>query len=204
MAQDLDELLDEVESKFCRAEPPRSGSAERPTGSGPDNRDRKRAEAKETRSTETFRNKDDLDSLINEIFEEPDFGKETFKLKSKCSGHTAVPDPVQGLSKRCSPAYLGGSGSPRGIGTCTSPRACDHLRCVACDFRVASFDDYAWDGTCDYLFFRNNMPDAHKLASKLLRKPGSRAYACQCRWRSVDAPTALHSDPELRWVCGKH
>ncbi|XP_054985117.1 cilia- and flagella-associated protein 418 isoform X2 [Sorex araneus] len=126
------------------------------------------------------------------------------KLKSKCSGHTAVPDPVQGLSKRCSPAYLGGSGSPRGIGTCTSPRACDHLRCVACDFRVASFDDYAWDGTCDYLFFRNNMPDAHKLASKLLRKPGSRAYACQCRWRSVDAPTALHSDPELRWVCGKH
>lgn len=33
-------------------------------------------------------------------------------------------------------------------------RTCDQLRCTACDFRVSLFNDYIWDQSCDYLFFR--------------------------------------------------
>ncbi|XP_057591458.1 cilia- and flagella-associated protein 418 isoform X3 [Hippopotamus amphibius kiboko] len=204
MAKDLDELLDEVESKFCRPDPLRLGMVERPRGgggaSGILSSDRNRAEAKETlRSTETFKKEDDLDSLINEIFEEPNFDKKHFKLKSKSSGNSSVRASIQGLGKSCSPVYLGGSAVPCGIGTNTSQssfslnRACDHLRCVACDFWVVSYDDY-----------RNNMPEFHKLKTKLVKKKGTRAYACQCSWRSIEELTDLQTSHQLRWVCGKH
>ncbi|XP_019487557.1 PREDICTED: protein C8orf37 homolog isoform X3 [Hipposideros armiger] len=105
------------------------------------------------RSTETFKKEDDLDSLINEIFEEPNFDKKPFKLKSKSSGNTSVRASIQGLGKSCSPVYLGGSTAPCGVGTTTSQRVCDHLRCIACDFWVVSYDDCMWDKSCDYLFF---------------------------------------------------
>ncbi|XP_015448524.1 protein C8orf37 homolog isoform X2 [Pteropus alecto] len=157
MAEDLDELLDEVESKFCRPDPLSLSMIERPRGCGGGilSNDRNRAKAKDNlRSAETFKKEDDLDSLINEIFEEPNFDKKPFKLKSKSSGNTSVRASIQGLGKSCSPVYLGGSTAPCGIGTTTSQRACDHLRCTACDFWVVSYDDYMWDKTCDYLFFR--------------------------------------------------
>ncbi|XP_070078475.1 cilia- and flagella-associated protein 418 isoform X1 [Equus caballus] len=164
MAKDLEELLDEVESKFCRPDPLRLGMVELPkgcSGGGILSNDRNRAEAKETlRSTETCKKEDDLDSLINEIFEEPNFDRKSFKLKSKSSGNTSVRASVPGLGKSCSPVYLGGSAAPCGIGTNTSQssfslnRACDHLRCIACDFWIVSYDDYMWDKSCDYLFFR--------------------------------------------------
>ncbi|XP_060143304.1 cilia- and flagella-associated protein 418 isoform X2 [Globicephala melas] len=158
MAKDLDELLDEVESKFCRPDPLRLGMVERPRGGGGGggilSSDRNRAEAEENlRSTETFKKEHDLDSLINEIFEEPNFDKKCFKLKSKSSGNTSVRASIQGPGKSCSPVYLGGSAVPCGVGTNTSQRACDHLRCIACDFWVVSCDDYGWDKSCDYLFF---------------------------------------------------
>ncbi|XP_055287851.1 cilia- and flagella-associated protein 418 isoform X1 [Moschus berezovskii] len=160
--------------------------------------------ADQTRSAETFKKEDDLDSLINEIFEEPHFDKNRFKLKSKSSGNTSVRASIQGLGKSCSPVYIGGSTVPCGIGTNTSQRACDHLRCIACDFWVESYDDYRWDKSCDYLFFRNNMPEFHKLKTKLVKKTGTRAYACQCSWRTVEELTDLQTDHQLRWVCGKH
>uniref|UniRef100_A0A4W2HH74 Cilia- and flagella-associated protein 418 n=1 Tax=Bos indicus x Bos taurus TaxID=30522 RepID=A0A4W2HH74_BOBOX len=156
------------------------------------------------RSAETFEKEDDLDSLINEIFEEPHFDKKHFKLKSKSSGNTSVRASIQGLGKSCSPVYIGGSTVPCGIGTNASPRACDHLRCTACDFWVESYDDYRWDKSCDYLFFRNNMPEFHKLKTKLVKKKGTRAYACQCSWKAVEELTDLQTDHQLRWVCGKH
>ncbi|XP_070248288.1 cilia- and flagella-associated protein 418 isoform X1 [Myotis yumanensis] len=157
MAKDLDELLDEVESKFCRPDPLRLGVAERPKGCGGGilGHDRSRAEENEKlRSTERFKKEDDLDSLINEIFEDPTFDKKSFKLKPKSSGNTSVSAPIQGRGKSCNPVYLGGSTAPCGIGTTTSQRSCDHLRCTACDFWVVSYDDYMWDKSCDYLFFR--------------------------------------------------
>ncbi|NXI74313.1 CH037 protein, partial [Anseranas semipalmata] len=83
-------------------------------------------------------------------------------------------------------------------------RTCDQLRCTACDFRVSLFNDYIWDQSCDYLFFRNNMPELSKLRAKMIKKKGSRAYACQCSWRSINELTDLQTDQQLRWVCGKH
>ncbi|XP_036986989.2 cilia- and flagella-associated protein 418 isoform X1 [Artibeus jamaicensis] len=206
MAKDLDKLLDEVESKFCRPDPLRLGTAERPKGCGGIlSNDRNGAEAKENlRSTETLKKEDDLDSLINEIFEEPNFDIKSFKLKSKSSGNTSVRASIQGLGKSCSPVYLGGSTAPCGIGTRTSQRACDRLRCTACDFWVESYDDYMWDRSCDYMFLRNNMPEFQKLKTKLVKKKGTRAYACQCSWRTVRELTDLQDDHQLRWVCGKH
>ncbi|KAM6214739.1 cilia- and flagella-associated protein 418 isoform 1-T1 [Rhynchocyon petersi] len=206
MAEDLDELLDEVESKFCSPDPLRVAMVQQPKGcGGSHSSDRTRTEAKENlRLTDTFQKPDDLDSLINEIFEEPNFDKKPFKLKSKSPGNTSVRASIQGLSKSCSPVYLGGSTAPCGLGTNTSQRTCDHLRCIACDFSVVSYDDYMWDKSCDYLFFRNNMPEFRKLQSKLIKKNGARAYACQCSWRTVEDLTDLQTDAQLRWVCGKH
>ncbi|XP_004850193.2 protein C8orf37 homolog isoform X2 [Heterocephalus glaber] len=208
MAKGLDELLDEVESKFFRPDPLRLDTDQRPKGGGgggTQSSDWNRTQAKENlRSTETFEKEDDLDSLINEIFEEPNFDKKPFKLKSKSSGDTSVRASLQVSHKSCSPVYLGGSTVPYGIGTHTSQRACDHLRCIACDFRVVSYSDYLWDKSCDYLFFRNNMPEFHRLKIKLVEKKGTRAYACQCSWRTVEELMDLQTDHRLRWVCGKH
>ncbi|KAM4864647.1 cilia- and flagella-associated protein 418 isoform 1-T1 [Thomomys bottae] len=204
MAKDLDELLDEVESKFCRSDPLKPDRTEWATGResvshlSVSNQDQTRTNL---RSTEK---EDDLDSLINEIFEEPNLDKKSFKLKSKPSSNTSTKASIQGLTKSCGPVYLSGSSVPCGIGTNTSQRACDHLRCIACDFWVVSYSDYMWDTSCDYLFFRNNMPDFHKLKTKLVTKKGARAYACQCSWRTIEELTNLQTDHQLRWVCGKH
>ncbi|XP_048214844.1 cilia- and flagella-associated protein 418 isoform X1 [Perognathus longimembris pacificus] len=203
MAQDLDELLDEVESKFCRSDPRGPDRAEPAKGYGgvthfSDSR------PDQTRKTLRPTEKEDLESLINEIFEEPNLDKKSFKLQSRSSGNTSTKASIQGLSKSCGPVYLSGSSIPCGIGTHTSQRACDRLRCIACDFWVVSYSDYMWDTSCDYLFFRNNVPDFHKLKTKLIMKKGARAYACQCSWRTIEELTDLQTDHQLRWVCGKH
>ena len=52
-------------------------------------------------------------------------------------------------------------------------RVCDKLRCTSCDFNVVILNDYEWHEDCDYLFFRNNIPDFDKLKSKLSRKRGN-------------------------------
>jgi hypothetical protein len=46
------------------------------------------------------------------------------------------------------------------------------LRCTSCDFKVASFDDFDWDSSTDYLFLRNNAPDFERLKSNLSRRKG--------------------------------
>ncbi|XP_015416594.1 PREDICTED: protein C8orf37 homolog [Myotis davidii] len=60
-----------------------------------------------------------------------------------------------------------------------------------------------WDKSCDYLFFRNNMPEFHKLKTKLVKKQGARAYACQCSWRTIVELTDLQTDHQLRWASTK-
>ena len=93
MVKDWDKLLDEAESMFYRPEPLRLGMAERPKGfiCGILSNNWNRVEARENLSsvnnkinhhttsryqaqlvtlTETFKNEDGLDSLINEVFEE--------------------------------------------------------------------------------------------------------------------------------------
>ena len=51
-------------------------------------------------------------------------------------------------------------------------RTCNKLRCTSCDFNVVIYDDFEWQKDCDYLFFRNNVPDFQKLKSKLISRRG--------------------------------
>ncbi|XP_064010810.1 cilia- and flagella-associated protein 418 [Pogoniulus pusillus] len=203
MADDLDRLLDEVERRLCRL-PDRGATGSRRLGDG-------EAEgAKEGRSPKLLMragsSEEDLDDIIAEICNDSSLIKTPLKLKSNSTGLTAESSGavLQAPKKRCCPVYLGGSASPSGIGTNISKRTCDQLRCTACDFRVLLFNDYVWDQSCDYLFFRNNMPELGKLRAKMIKKKGARAYACQCSWRSIDELTDLQAQQQLRWVCGKH
>ncbi|KAL7984169.1 hypothetical protein Chor_002739 [Crotalus horridus] len=205
MADDLDTLLDEVENKFCRLS--RRDYSERLRASQGRKRDRllekeEEAEAEAAAAGERARftkiltkgasEEEDIDEIIKDIDESTYIRNFTFlKTPNFNSG-------------RCCPVYLGGSTAPYGIGTNISQRTCDQLRCTACDFRVLHYNDYQWDKSCDYLFFRNNMPEFSKLKTKMLLKKGSRAYACQCTWRSIDELTDLTMDRQLRWVCSKH
>ena len=71
--------------------------------------------------------------------------------------------------------------------------------------KVVSFDHFRWDVTADYLFLRNNVPEFERLREKLVPLTGCRAYACQCRQRSVRANIDLRDEGEdLKWTCMKH
>ncbi|KAJ8288374.1 hypothetical protein COCON_G00010330 [Conger conger] len=201
MADDLDELLDEVELKFCR-----NVSVTSPSPSDIKETKRKTEGNSGTYcSTNQVAHKsfdeDDIDSLLEDLLDDGDpldldMPKAT---KSDCKSSPSQPE-----GRRCCPVFLGGSSVASGVGTSTSQRACSQLRCTSCDFRVISFDDQEWDSSCNYLFFRNNMPDRRKLQAKLRRKRTARAYACQCSWRSTLSLNDLRDQPDLKWVCGKH
>ncbi|XP_038664907.1 protein C8orf37 homolog isoform X1 [Scyliorhinus canicula] len=221
MADDLDELLDEVELRFCR---------DRSAGAGGLDKEVK-ISAPSVRCKEAYKEEDDLSDLIEDIFHDDPSVSELSKSSpgtiTNCSGHRA---PSQTKGRKCCPVYLGGSSAPLGLGTNTSQRTCDQLRCTTCDFRVITLDDYEWNKSCDYLFFRchlncessnslsnplvkctelqtvarNNMPDLDKLKVKTLSRIGTRAYACQCSWRSIQNLADLREEQELRWVCGRH
>ncbi|XP_073488098.1 cilia- and flagella-associated protein 418 isoform X1 [Aquarana catesbeiana] len=195
---DLDSLLDEVERKYCRSEPEGKGAACRADGErGKEPRRLKNSVANVSTDEE------DVDDLIENILDVHMHGG-TKAHRTKPSNQKPSKIANQPHSKKCCPVYLGGTMVRFGVGTNISERACSQLRCTSCDFSVLSFDDYKWDSSCDYLFFRNSMPEHSKLQSKMIRKKGSRAYACQCSWRSVHELTDLSKDLQLRWVCGKH
>ena len=122
-----------------------------------------------------------------------------------------------GGTNRCAPCpNIGGGDSRLGRASFMSPdAACDALRCVSCDFDVVSFDGVAWargeggakGAGVDYMFFRNNYPDAGKMECRAVGAKGWRAYCCQCSWRSVGGGGREKVDAvggELRWVCGGH
>nr|XP_025955586.1 protein C8orf37 homolog isoform X2 [Dromaius novaehollandiae] len=213
MADDLDRLLDEVEQRLCRL-PARAVGDGRDRGGGEDDGEEKgaakAAAAAKARSAKLLMSagssEENIDDIFDEICNDSSFAKTSLKSKSNSGGITPHSSSLvmQAYGKRCCPVYLGGSSSPYGIGTNISKRTCDQLRCTACDFRVSLYNDYIWDQSCDYLFFRNNMPELSKLRAKMIKKKGSRAYACQCSWRSIDELTDLQTDQQLRWVCGKH
>ena len=135
-------------------------------------------------------------------------------------GATLVANPRPSSSggiNRCAPCpNIGGGDSRLGRASFMSPdAACDALRCVSCDFDVVSFDGVAWargeggakGAGVDYMFFRNNYPDAGKMECRAVGAKGWRAYCCQCSWRSVGGGGREKVDAvggELRWVCGGH
>ncbi|XP_042160579.1 protein C8orf37 homolog [Oncorhynchus tshawytscha] len=202
MADDLDELLDEVETKFCRnvsltpqlqapSDLSTAGKCLTQTG-----KERKHCTTDDTpRKTDS----EDIDALLEDILDD-DFDSLALNTGQLPKMTKTLPQST----RKCCPVFLGGSSIANGVGTAVSQRSCDQLRCISCDFRVAMFDDHEWDPSCDYLFFRNNMPDCQKLRAKLRRRKGARAYACQCSWHSARDLTDLREQHQLKWVCGKH
>ncbi|XP_007572965.1 cilia- and flagella-associated protein 418 [Poecilia formosa] len=197
---DLDELLDEVEKKFCSKASAASSGVRR---SKDENKQEKWSAAKcEPHKSSVS---EDIDALLEELLEDdydssPQSKGEQFSKREQAEKKLSS----QSAGRKCCPVFIGGSSVTNGVGTATSKRSCDQLRCNSCDFRVLMFDDSEWDPSCDYLFLRNNVPDRHKLQAKLKKRKGLRAYACQCNWFSSSETTDLRNQPQLRWVCGKH
>lgn len=194
MDDDLDELLDEVEQKFCRDDATLSQTSRTVSSNIPPyprEKDRKLSDP------------EDIDALLEDLDE--DYGVSTHIQTQIPEGSKLVRKPLtHSEEKKCRPVFLGGTSITYGVGTLASQRSCDQLRCTSCDFRVLMFEDQEWDSSCDYLFLRNNMPDRERLRAKLRRSRGRRAYACQCSWFSARDPAELGRHPQLRWVCGKH
>ncbi|XP_067121034.1 cilia- and flagella-associated protein 418-like [Centruroides vittatus] len=181
MADDLDELLDEVESELLKE---------------------KHVKNKATRkiaflSTESSKSTgDELEAAIDDICNIP----EPLRSEENSSNIENFGDS----KKRCFPIYLGGTSIMTGLSTNLKQRTCDNLRCIKCDFKVSSFDNFTWKNTTDYIFLRNNMPDFNKLKVNLESKPGYRAYSCQCQYCSVKDLSPIKTFTELKWVCGHH
>jgi hypothetical protein len=74
------------------------------------------------------------------------------------------------------------------------------LHCTGCDFQVMRIENYTWNKTVNYMFFRNNYPNVMRLRKGLSPQDNSAALCCQCSWRSSDlsAPMAAESGG-LRW-----
>ncbi|XP_067831341.1 cilia- and flagella-associated protein 418 [Heptranchias perlo] len=201
MADDLDQLLDEVELRFCRD---RSATSREGVAEVGGSAKEVKISSPSVPTEETSKEEDDLSDLIEDIFHDDpsvsDPSKSSPRAITNCAGHRTF---SWTKGRKCCPVYLGGSSAPLGLGTNTSQRTCDQLLCTACDFRVIALDDCEWNKSCDY-FFRNNMPDLNKLKVKTLSRRGARAYACQCSWRSIQDLTDLREEQQLRWVCGKH
>ncbi|XP_071083911.1 cilia- and flagella-associated protein 418-like [Haliotis cracherodii] len=185
MADDIDDLLDEVETKYCTHGKSTTGSHKRITTNKPRNR---------------AKLDDDIDDILKDDDDIPQLKHLDIGSKTSADGQA---NQRSQSSRKCFPVYLGGSSCALGSASSVNKRACDKLRCTSCDFRVSQFDNFEWLTSTDYLFLRNNVPDFDKLKSKLTACKGMRAYCCQCCWRSVQDLGEL-KDPKLKWVCGKH
>jgi len=74
------------------------------------------------------------------------------------------------------------------------------FHCTGCDKQVFRIQDFVWRDDAEYMFFRNNYPNATKLRAQMKSQDGSCAYCCQCAWRSADCRAALADVAEgLRW-----
>ncbi|XP_076109539.1 cilia- and flagella-associated protein 418-like [Mytilus galloprovincialis] len=184
MADDIDDLLDEVETKYCPKDR-RKGKETSSSIKSSHNASFKRKYYHELINLE--------DAIITSFILQPDV------KPIKSNGYDARTE----TARKCYPIYVGGANCSCGMGTSMSQKTCDKMRCTSCDFKVVSFDNFEWTTDTDYLFLRNHAPDFQKLKSNLNSRKGYRAYCCQCSFRSIKELTQL-KDPQLKWVCGKH
>jgi len=73
-------------------------------------------------------------------------------------------------------------------------------------WKVMQFPERGWDVGVDYMFFRNNVPNAQKLSSQLRVQSQSIAYCCQCSWLSAECEVVLSpgTPNQPQWVCAGH
>ncbi|XP_031723118.1 cilia- and flagella-associated protein 418 isoform X2 [Anarrhichthys ocellatus] len=174
--EDLDELLDEVEKRFCRNVSVTCSARVDPSEVGKCGKDSE-GQRKHNRATTPDQPvssvADDIDALLEELLEDDSSDSSQLKTQQFPKG-TQVEKKLSSQSggRKCCPVFVGGSSVTSGVGTPTSKR--------------------------------NNMPDREKLRARLKKRRGVRAFACQCSWFSTTEPTDLRDRAELRWVCGNH
>ncbi|TMW62195.1 hypothetical protein Poli38472_009688 [Pythium oligandrum] len=163
---------------------------------------------------------DDLLNMIDDDDEKPDARHavhphrgvtSTFNTKtstSSTSSYASSSSPPQefhtGGTKKCSTLMLGGGDVKRGLNTAfASHNVCLNLRCNECDFTVVQFLGKKWASNADYMFFRENVPNESKLRARMEIDPESAAYACQCKWLSIDVCTRIDMC-RVKWSCAGH
>ncbi len=183
--KDIDDLLDEIEADF-----PHSA-------------------AEEATSTSLSRDVDDILRLDAED------KSRNIVANPRLSASSTFKSSSEKTKRKCEPLLLGGSAVSTGLSTALKPRSCDKLMCLRCDFDVVSFDGVRWRRDTNYLFLRNNAPDAKRLRPNLQTASGYRAFACQCGLVSVlkvvRAANGLENEVDgenrgqtLQWICTKH
>ncbi|XP_064393369.1 cilia- and flagella-associated protein 418-like [Halichondria panicea] len=183
-SDDLDDLLDEIEGSLTHTETTKPSINVIPPI-----------------KTRVSAEDEDMDHIIDDICNDDD----PLPVTRHTSNYNKLTKrPLPNVTPRCTTLLLGGSMTEMGLSERNSQRSCDKLRCTGCDFNVLHFNDFTWHSKCDYMFFRNNMPNTDKLSKNLVRKRGSRAYSCQCSWITMETAVEVTTLPQLKWVCGRH
>eukprot|EP01017_Pseudomicrothorax_dubius_P017298 TRINITY_DN19566_c0_g1_i4.p1 TRINITY_DN19566_c0_g1~~TRINITY_DN19566_c0_g1_i4.p1 ORF type:complete len:179 (+),score=24.89 TRINITY_DN19566_c0_g1_i4:65-601(+) len=165
-------------------------------------RDRYQRRVHGLHSKKTGRGKDDIDSLLAELAIDKD---EELKIQEKPirpqpTTQTNARPADSGAKRRCYAVVI----APLGQTDFSLEARCAKLRCTDCDRRVSKFDEFEWDSSADYLFFRNFSTSDEKLRTKLKGSRGWTAYCCQCKWQNVNSGTRVDSISGLRWICCGH
>ena len=91
----------------------------------------------------------------------------SFKLPAS-TAHSTAGGPSSNCTStkaKCIRTVLAGPSMSRGIRSSVfSKCACNHLRCLSCNFKVHVFLGNEWTSQVDYMFFRNNVPNETNLA----------------------------------------
>ncbi|XP_066928203.1 cilia- and flagella-associated protein 418-like [Clytia hemisphaerica] len=207
MGDDIDDLLDEVESKFCTSKK-KTNVAKQAVCKSPQRRgtcsaaDQPKVQRKKKSSAD-----DNLDDIIDDIMIDDGLNLKSLKISGHQENNISPSRSVnKGLKVKCFAIHIGGTSLVKGPSTSTNTQCCDRMHCTSCDNRIVFFDDYKWDESqCEYLAFRNYYPDFSRLKKILIPRKGYRAFCCQCSWICTKETVFLKdAKPEFKWVCTKH
>ncbi|PSN35642.1 hypothetical protein C0J52_22037 [Blattella germanica] len=185
MEEDIDKLLEEVENKFINE--------------NGDDKPRKYLKANIFSPQSSFRcDSSDYEDILRDVDDNTD--PKSVSLRNLRRDQTSAGS----VTSKCFPVYLGGSECSSGLSSIGTPRTCNNLHCISCDFAVYTFDGFQWLPSTDYLFLRTNMPEFEGVKSNLVTTDGCRAYACQCRHYSTSILQQVNNIPLLTWICRSH
>ncbi|KAJ0392667.1 hypothetical protein ATCC90586_000284 [Pythium insidiosum] len=193
---DLQDLLDEVES-VIQDRPPatkRISSVTTTSGSGSSSSSYSTSGPVSKKKTSS----NELDDLLDMIKDDNDGSTEAAVHPARFqSNNNQRREDYSAFASKCA------ASSTQEFRVGGTKKACSNLRCNDCDFTVVQFSGKAWTTDADYMFFRENVPNETRLRARMDIAPDSTAYACQCKWLSVDAPSRVDAC-RVKWACAGH
>merc|ERR1712071_325418 len=178
MADDIDDLLREVEEKYLPIIGPGEKSA------APNKAEKVKVNSRSHSDIGAHEIEDDVADLLDDRMLAMSLRIQRSPRRStSCQLLVKQVSSADCEKHKCFPLYL--SGVIESIDASQTIRICSHLRCTGCDFRIRRFNHFKWRPGTDYLFLRNNMPEFDRVRVKLASAKFSRAYACQCKFVTV-------------------